>query len=66
MQIYAKKHDSIIAIEEQIGLNIQHHSGKKGIIRGIKPISKHISIYLVEFADHNRSWFTTKEIAYQA
>lgn len=61
MNLFAKKHSSKNK-KRSIGEHIQHYSSKKGIIKGIKTMSRYIYLYLVEFADHNRVWIIEKEI----
>lgn len=41
---------------------IKYYSGNVYAVKGIKRLSCHTSIYLIEFLDHNRAWVTKQEV----
>lgn len=43
---------------------ILYYSYKIGKIKGIKKLQNHITLYLVEFLDHNRIWFIRYELKF--
>lgn len=65
MALSTTKDKRLRAIDYRIGSKIQHYSGKIGTIAGIKILNNYMSIYLIEFMDHNRIWVTKKEVICQ-
>lgn len=46
----------------KIDSDIQYYSQQMGIIKGIKKVKNHLSIYLIEFLNHNRIWVMAHEL----
>ena len=46
----------------KIDSDIHYYSQKRGTIKGIKKFNSHVTLYLIEFLNHNRIWVMAHEL----
>jgi len=59
--------NKIVTIKEfhcKIDSELKYYSNRTGKIKGVKVLQNNITIYLIEFINHNRIWARREEIEF--